>query len=217
MINVSMVSKSYGGERVLNEANLFLGDSQSIVLSGSSGCGKTTLLRCIAGLLDIDSGEIIIDGAVVSDRENYIKPHQRGIGFVFQFPTLWPHMTVKQNVMFGIDDYEKVKREERFEKSIKLTQVEDLLNKYPHQLSGGQQKRVALARAIAPFNKHIFLDEPLSNLDRKAKHELLDTLIKLIKEENKSLIYVSHSISETEEINGLVYEMVDGKIYKRER
>jgi ABC-type Fe3+/spermidine/putrescine transport system ATPase subunit len=183
---------------------------------GPSGCGKTTLLRCIAGLEVPDDGSIWIDGKIQTDIKKgvLVPPYSREIGFVFQNYALWPHMSVYQNVAFGLK-LRKVADAEirrRVLDSLELVGLPKLEDRYPSQLSGGQQQRVALARSLAMQPRLILLDEPLSNLDAKLREEMRVELKKLIKKVNISAIYVTHDQEEAFVISDYVIVMERGRI-----
>ena len=171
-------------------------DRGFVTLLGPSGCGKTTTLRMIAGLETPTSGQIIIDGMTVFDSEKgiNISPAKRNVGFLFQNYALWPHMTVYQNIAFGLENL-KWKKEDikaRVEELLKMLKIEEFVSRYPSELSGGQQQRVAIARTLAPNPKVLFMDEPLSNLDAKLRLEMRTELKRLHTETNSTFVYVTH-------------------------
>ena len=155
------------GSQILNNANLDIGMGDFISILGPSGSGKTTLLRLIAGLDIQDSGSIIIENKIIADKEVMIPPEKRNVGLVVQDKALFPHLNVTKNIMFGIRD---LKNKEQLTSDImKLFKINKHKDKYPHELSGGEQQRVALARALAPKPKLLLLDEPFDGLDKKLK------------------------------------------------
>ncbi|MCR5398822.1 MAG: ABC transporter ATP-binding protein [Lachnospiraceae bacterium] len=188
MLKVDKISKAFCGREIFNDVSFTVDMGTRIGLFGPSGCGKTTILRIIAGLEKADGGEIIIDDVVMKDT---MAPYERNASMVFQDPTLWNHMKVKDNIAYGmsVNDREYVN-----DLALRLG-IEDILDKFPEQISGGQAKRVALARALAADKKYILLDEPLSNIDEETKVKILDFL-KNEKLTGKGLIYVSHSEAE---------------------
>ena len=203
MIELKNISKSFGSVKALSEMSLTVNDKDRLVIAGPSGCGKTTLLRLIAGLETPNTGEILFDGELVSDAVTILAPQQRNIGFVFQRPALWPHMTVQQNIAFGMTE----KQNGIMDQLLKETALDGLRKRFPHQLSGGEERRVAIARAVAPHPKYLLMDEPLVNLDRVAKTELLDMILKLVAEANMTLIYVTHDHEEADRISSNIKEL----------
>ena len=162
-INIKEINKYYGSNHIIKDVSLDIKSQSFTVLVGPSGCGKSTILRMIAGLEDINSGTIAIDGTVVND----LAPKQRNIAMVFQSYALYPHMTVFNNMAFGLklEKRSKDEIEERVNEAAKILQIEDYLQRKPKQLSGGQRQRVAIGRAITRKPKVFLFDEPLSNLD----------------------------------------------------
>jgi putative spermidine/putrescine transport system ATP-binding protein len=189
-LSISAVSKRFGSTEVLRNVSLEIGSGEFFFILGPSGCGKSTLLRIIAGLERSDLGSVRIDGAVVDD----IPPYRRGIGMVFQNYALWPHMTVAQNVGFGlqVQRASSVEIRSRIEESLELVRLTGFDQRYPHELSGGQQQRVALARALAIRPSIILLDEPLSNLDARLREEIRLELSTLHARLGITMVYVTH-------------------------
>ena len=190
------VTKRWGKFVGVDNLNLFIDDHSFITLLGPSGCGKTTTLRMIAGLETPTSGKITIDGVVVFDSEAgiNISPAKRNVGFLFQNYALWPHMTVYQNIAFGLENL-KWKKEDikaRVNELLKMLKIEEFVSRYPSELSGGQQQRVAIARTLAPNPKVLFMDEPLSNLDAKLRLEMRTELKRLHNDTNSTFVYVTH-------------------------
>ncbi len=190
------ITKKFGNTIAVKDLNLKIEDRDFIVLLGPSGCGKTTTLRMIAGLETPTEGEIYIGDRIVFSSQKGIdlSPDKRDIGFLFQNYALWPHMTVYQNIAFGLENL-KWKREEikkRVEELAYLLKIEGLLDRYPSELSGGQQQRVAIARTLAPKPKVLLMDEPLSNLDAKLRTEMRSELKRLHREIESTFVYVTH-------------------------
>lgn len=187
---LSDISKSFGTTTVLRGVSLDVAEGDFYFLLGASGCGKSTLLRIIAGLEEADSGTVTLNGEDLGP----IAPHKRGIGMVFQQYALWPHMTVAQNISFGLEvqRIERAEREKMVAEALKLVRMEGLGARYPHQISGGQQQRVALARALAVRPKLLLLDEPLSNLDARLRDEIREELLHLHSTLKITMIYVTH-------------------------
>ena len=167
------ITKRFEKFVAVDDLNLEISDRGFVTLLGPSGCGKTTTLRMIAGLETPTSGRILIDGTPVYDSEKGINlpPNKRDIGFLFQNYALWPHMTVVQNISFGLEmlKWDKKRIQQRVEEMMALLKIEQFGKRYPAELSGGQQQRVAIARTLAPSPRVLFMDEPLSNLDAKLR------------------------------------------------
>ncbi len=198
------------GSQILNNANLDIGMGDFISILGPSGSGKTTLLRLIAGLDIQDSGSIIIENKIIADKEVMIPPEKRNVGLVVQDKALFPHLNVTKNIMFGIRD---LKNKEQLTSDImKLFKIDKHKDKYPHELSGGEQQRVALARALAPKPKLLLLDEPFDGLDKKLKSELHNEVKKIVKSKKITVIMVSHDQDEAALLSDRVLEIRNGKI-----
>ena len=198
------------GSQILNNANLDIGMGDFISILGPSGSGKTTLLRLIAGLDIQDSGSIIIENKIIADKEVMIPPEKRNVGLVVQDKALFPHLNVTKNIMFGIRD---LKNKEQLTSDImKLFKIDKHKDKYPHELSGGEQQRVALARALAPEPKLLLLDEPFDGLDKKLKSELHNEVKKIVESKKITVIMVSHDRDEAALLSDRVLEIKDGKI-----
>ena len=180
----------------VEDLSLTIEDRGFVTLLGPSGCGKTTTLRMIAGLETPTSGRILIDGVPVfdSDRGINLSPSKRDIGFLFQNYALWPHMTVYQNIAFGLEmlKWDKKRIESRVSEMLSLLKIEEFVRRYPAELSGGQQQRVAIARTLAPSPRVLFMDEPLSNLDAKLRGEMRTELKRLHSDTNSTFVYVTH-------------------------
>ena len=187
--------KSYDGKKnIINNINLEIKDKEFVVLVGSSGCGKSTILRLISGLEEITSGEIIIGDKLV----NSVHPKDRDIAFVFQSYALYPHMSVFDNIAFGLKmrKFDKKTIKEKVEETAKALNLEDLLDRKPKQLSGGQRQRVALGRAIVRNPKVFLMDEPLSNLDANLRVQMRAEIKRLHKKLATTFIYVTHDQTE---------------------
>jgi len=198
------------GSQILNNANLDIGMGDFISILGPSGSGKTTLLRLIAGLDIQDSGSITIGNKIIADKEVMTPPEKRNVGLVVQDKALFPHLNVTKNIMFGIRD---LKNKEQLTSDImKLFKIDKHKDKYPHELSGGEQQRVALARALAPEPKLLLLDEPFDGLDKKLKSELHNEVKKIVKSKKITVIMVSHDQDEAALLSDKVLEIRDGKI-----
>ena len=211
-ISLQGISKSFGKVAALSEINLEILSGELFFLLGPSGCGKSTILRVIAGFEKPDSGKVLFDQVDITETE----ARHRGVGFVFQNYALWPHMTVKDNISFGLE-VQKLSKEtqlERIDQMLKLVKLTGLESRYPHQLSGGQQQRLAIARALAIQPKVLLMDEPVSNLDKKLRLEIRDELKELHSRLKLTIVYVTHDIDEALALNGRVALMEAGKIVK---
>ncbi|MBQ2872002.1 ATP-binding cassette domain-containing protein, partial [bacterium] len=194
-VQLKNVSKSYDSKhKVINDVNLTISDKEFLVLVGSSGCGKSTVLRMIAGLETITDGQILIDGKVV----NNLHPKDRDIAFVFQNYALYPHMSVYDNIAFPLKmrKYDKKTIDEKVKNAAEILNLTDLLKRKPKQLSGGQRQRVALGRAIVRNPKVFLMDEPLSNLDAKLRVQMRSEIKKLHEKLQTTFIYVTHDQTE---------------------
>ena len=198
------------GSLILNNANLDISMGDFISILGPSGSGKTTLLRLIAGLDIQDSGSIIIENKIIADKEVMTPPEKRNIGLVVQDKALFPHLNVTKNIMFGIRNLKN--KEQAASDIMKLFKIDRYKDKYPHELSGGEQQRVALARALAPEPKLLLLDEPFDGLDKKLKSELHNEVKKIVESKKITVIMVSHDQDEAALLSDRVLEIKDGKI-----
>jgi multiple sugar transport system ATP-binding protein len=204
------VTKSFGALEVLHPLSLEVRHKEFLVLVGPSGCGKTTLLRMIAGLEDVTSGTIAIGGRVV----NELQPKDRDIAMVFQDYALYPHMTVYENMAFGLlyRDHAKDEIRRRVEHAAGILDIGDYLGRRPRQLSGGQRQRVAMGRAIVRDPKVFLFDEPLSNLDAKLRVQMRTEIKKLHKRVETTMIYVTHDQVEAMTLADRVVVMRDGRV-----
>ena len=217
MIKLNNITHSYGTKPVLHNFNLDLSSNQLTCLLGGSGCGKTTILRLIAGLEIPQEGQVIIEDKVVSENgQNLIPPYQRNTGFIFQDLALWPHFTVYKNIAFGLTERREKNVKETVFKMLNFFGLEDHAQKYPHQLSGGQKQLVAISRSLVLKPKFLLMDEPLSNLDVKLKRKILEH-IKDLKQSrtigaNLTIIYVTHDHKEAFAIADKIVVLNEGKI-----
>lgn len=190
LLDLKNVNKVFGVNHVLKNINLQIERGKFITFLGPSGCGKTTLLRSIAGFYTVDEGEIWIDGKLMND----LPPYKRGTPMVFQEYALFPHMTVFDNVAYGLDVQKRPEGEiqDRVKSALAKVKLTGLEERYPHQMSGGQQQRVAMARALVMDSPIILLDEPLSNLDAKLREEVRVELRNIQLDLGLTVIYVTH-------------------------
>ena len=209
-VEIKNLSKNYGQTAVLKNLNLNIRQGELITFLGPSGCGKTTTLNTIAGFIEPDDGVVYIKGK----KMNGVPPYKRDLGMVFQTYSLFPHMTVYENLAFGLK-LRKVNKSEiktRVNNSLTLVKLIGLEDRYPRELSGGQRQRVAIARALVVSPELLLLDEPLSNLDAKLKHELRAEIKRLHKEVGVTTIFVTHDQEEALSLSDRIVIMNDGEI-----
>ena len=210
MLDFRHVAHAYNGSLSVDEVSFSVERGEVVTLLGPSGCGKTTMLRLAAGLERPRGGEIWLDGTLLSDAAYNMPPEDRGVGYMFQDYALFPHLSVLENVVFGL----KNKGSAAIRRALDVlaeTDLEFLADAYPHELSGGQQQRVALARALAPKPSVILLDEPSTGMDPVAKRFLWNVISDLYSNEEKSVILTSHSMAECEALCSRIGIMVAGR------
>jgi len=212
MITLHNLEKVYGDVQALGPTTLEIPAGSITVIQGPSGGGKTTLLRLVAGLDRPTAGEIHIDGALASSPSQLLPPHARGIGLVFQTPSLWPHMTVAQNIAFGLQGRPRPELREHVDRMLTEMGLDGLSKRYPSQISGGQARRVAIARTLVTRPRHLLLDEPLIHLEDELKEHVLDQILNAVEEEASTLIYVTHSPDEARQVGGTLLTLVEGVV-----
>lgn len=180
-------------ENILKNIDFSIEKGQILAILGESGSGKSTLLRLISGFETAQEGALYIDNKKIFEGFHKVPVEKRGIGFVFQDYALFPHLTVEENIKFGLDKLNKKEKEQRVEKMLQLVSLKDFAKKYPHELSGGQQQRIALARALAPEPKLILFDEPFSNLDANLQGKIREELKEILKSTETTALFVSHN------------------------
>jgi iron(III) transport system ATP-binding protein len=195
-LNLQSVKIALDSKVILDDVNLKIDTGEIVSLMGSSASGKTSLIRSIAGFHNISSGTIQIDGQVVDDSIRRSDVAMRNVGVIFQDLALFPHLTVRENICFGLNNIDSTQQQNRAKKLEDLLSIDNITNRYPNQISGGQQQRVAIARAIAPKPNLLLLDEPFSALDYELKDNLMSDIMKLIKSENITAILITHSAEE---------------------
>ena len=209
-VSVQHLQKSYAATPVFSDINCEIAKGEFVTLLGPSGCGKSTLLRCIAGLTPVDSGQILLDGQDIVP----VSPQKRHIGMVFQSYALFPNMTVEQNVAFGLR-MQKVNADDshkRLQEVLQLVELKDLAGRYPHQMSGGQCQRVALARSLVTRPRLLLLDEPLSALDARIRKHLREQIRQIQRELGLTTIFVTHDQEEALVMSDRIFLMNQGKI-----
>lgn len=199
-VDIKEISKSYGTVKALSVTTLSILDKSTCAICGPSGSGKTTLLRLLSGLETPDTGEIYLYDKLVSTPDYILRPNKRGIGYVFQTPSLWPHMTIRENLLFGLNHLTKDAEKQKIQELLSEMELEGLENRYPNQISGGQAKRVALARTLGPKPNIILMDEPLTNIDKELKRKMLGYIKKHLLRTTSVLIYVTHDPDEATEL-----------------
>lgn len=213
-LEIKNLTRQFDGKTVVDDVSLSVMPGQVTCLLGPSGCGKSTTLRIIAGVDTQTSGVILADGKVISDASHSTPPENRSIGLMFQDFALFPHLSVRENVAFGLTGPKKDQ----------MTRVEDLLNRvdmskaidrYPHELSGGEQQRVALARALAPRPRIMLMDEPFSGLDERLKDDIRDATLQVLKDENTAVLLVTHEPDEAMRMADEIALMRAGRIVQR--
>jgi len=193
---IKNVSHSFGSHLAVDEVNLSIAPGELVCLVGPSGCGKTTLLRVAAGLEDLQDGSVRIGGDVMADGRLSVPPEQRNVGLVFQDYALFPHLTVRGNIAFGLQELSGPQRDERVAQALERTGMVEYSGAYPHELSGGQQQRVALARALAPRPRVVLLDEPFSGLDASLRHRVRGQAAQILRDSGIATLMVTHDPEE---------------------
>ena len=192
-LEIKNLEKFYSKEiPIIKKLNFSVNKGNIISFIGESGSGKTTLLKCISGLEKINSGSILLNGRVLNNDEIFVKPQERKIGFIFQDYPLFPHLNLKENILFNLIDSLKSK----IDYILSLTNLEKLINRYPHELSGGEQQRACIARALIREPELLLMDEPFSNLDSQIKESIKEEIFKIIKKTNTTTILVTHDIKD---------------------
>jgi iron(III) transport system ATP-binding protein len=197
---------------VLSSLDLTLNEGDILGLVGASGCGKTTLLNAIAGFSKPNEGKITIDGNVLSDGEHGVPAEKRQVGMIFQDYALFPHLTVRENIAFGIAELTKAEQGKQVGQLLAILKLNDYDDSYIHQLSGGQQQRVAIARALAPKPKLLLLDEPFSNIDARLRNELMVEIRLLLKQFKMTAIFVTHNKDEVFTFADKMAVMAQGRL-----
>jgi iron(III) transport system ATP-binding protein len=211
-LTVSGVSHSYGTRQVLRDIDLHVAPGEILCLLGPSGCGKTTTLRLIAGLEELQTGRICWNEIVLADDRGGLPPEKRHVGLLFQDFALFPHLTVAENVAFGLTGLSAAERKARVHEVLEQVGMLGYVDSYPHFLSGGEQQRIALARARAPRPRIFLLDEPFSNLDTRLRHQLRDLCLHILKRSQSSSVIVTHDAEEAMFMGDQVAVMRNGGV-----
>ena len=214
MIAVKELTKKYNQKLVVNDVSLKIRSNEILALIGPSGCGKTTFLRLLAGLESPDKGQILINDVVVSTPSYLMLPNKRNLSMIFQDLALWPHMTAEEHIKFVLKK-KKISKDELLARAwgiLRNVNLEGYNKRFPHQLSGGEKQRLAIARGIASDPNYLLMDEPFSNLDTFLKDELEDFLVGLRDKLQMGIVYVSHNINEVSRLAERIAVMKDGEL-----
>ncbi len=206
------VTKSYGSVTACDNVDLTVEPGEILTVIGPSGCGKSTVLRLICGLERPDAGVVEVSGHRVADADRFVPPERRQVGMVFQGHALFPHLTVARNVAFGLSSVPADERRRRVERVLTMVRLPHLAERYPHELSGGEQQRVALARALAPKPRAVLLDEPFSSLDENLRAQVRAEIVEVLRHTGITTILVTHDQTEALTVGDRVMVMRDGRI-----
>ena len=210
------LTKTFAGKEVVSDLSFSATAGQVVCLLGPSGCGKSTTLKIVAGIERQDSGTVRIDGNIVSGSGRHLPPEQRSVGLLFQEFALFPHLTVAENVAFGISSKGRSKRRQ-VEELLGKVKLKETRDRYPHELSGGEQQRIALARALAAKPRIMLMDEPFSNLDNRLRDDVRDEMLVLLKDEGTAVVLVTHEPAEAMRTGDQIELMRAGRIIQSGR
>jgi iron(III) transport system ATP-binding protein len=213
-LEIRNLTRNFDGHTAVRNVSLSVYPGQVTCLLGPSGCGKSTTLRIIAGVDRQDSGQVYVDGRLICDGTSSVPPEQRSIGLMFQDFALFPHLSVFENVAFGLTE-KRAQADQRVQELLERVGLWHKANAFPHELSGGEQQRVALARALAPRPLVMLMDEPFSGLDDRLKDEIRDATLDVLKEEGTAVLLVTHEPDEAMRMADEIALMRDGEIVQR--
>ncbi len=211
-LEIENISLNIDGNLIIDNLNLNICEQEIISIIGPSASGKSSLLRIIAGFENVNSGRVKINGVIVDDRSKVVEPQNRQVGIIFQDLALFPHLNCEDNILFGISKHTPAEKFKRLNRLSSLLDISGILKSFPHEISGGQQQRIAIARALAPKPEILLLDEPFSALDEKLKETLMSDVKKLLQEEKITTIVITHNIKEAFEISDKIAFLDDKKI-----
>lgn len=211
-LTINNLTSQYDGKLVISDLSLTLARNEIVALLGPSGCGKTTLLRAIAGLQPISGGDITLGDQVISTATKSLASEKRNIGMIFQDYALFPHLSVFDNIAFGLKNMSKAEKELAVDEMLALVKLEGYQSRFPHELSGGQQQRVAIARALAYKPQLMLLDEPFSNIDSQSRGEIMQEMRQILKQQQVPGVFVTHSKDEAFVFADKIAIFNDGKI-----
>ncbi|EAI4483367.1 ABC transporter ATP-binding protein [Campylobacter lari] len=212
ILKIDNLYKSFGKTEVLKGISLSLREGEIVSILGESGCGKSSLLGCIAGFFEINDGSIYIGDKLVASKNVYLAPQERDVGVLFQDYALFPHLNVEENICFGISSLSKNEQKQRLDEVLEILNLNTLLKRYPNELSGGQAQRVALARTIVARPKIILFDEPFSNLNHTLSVKMRKEIKNILKEHKLSAIFVTHDKDDAFYLSDNIALIKDGKI-----
>lgn len=204
--------RTYGAVRAVDGVDLELHAGELLVLVGPSGCGKSTLLRSIAGLVALDDGEIVVGGQVLDDGRAALPPEKRPVGMVFQDHSLFPHLTIGENVAFGIRKQPAAERRATVSELLQMVEIDHLAERYPHEVSGGERQRASVARAVAPHPRLLLLDEPFAALDPNLREQVRTQLVTMLRRTDTPAVFVSHDQAEAMALGDRVAVMRAGRL-----
>ncbi len=206
MLRIEKLYMSYGKKRIIKDLNFIMKKGEITTIMGKSGAGKTTLLKIIAGIKKPDGGNIYINSELVEGSKVSKPPYSRNIGFVFQNPALWPHMTIEENIKFPIKD----KNHKEYQEVIDILKIKDIQKSYPEEISGGEGKRVSIARAIISNPNLLIMDEPFTNLDEETKKDTAEMINKIHKRKGITILTVGHIYEDNIMISKRIFKLEKG-------